>query len=217
MSSRSIPQTQCASAPNLADLLAMLEAGSFPERKRQEMASAIRTIARALGRPQEEIPANGRLLASRLKDVSPAAIGISTGRWNNVRSLLRNALSFIEPIPPGRNRNDLSAEWHTLYNKLGSRSDKIALSRVVHFLSAHGIRPGEVTEETFQCLSGPSRPIAFEEACADIRSDCQSVAPGGSDGRGGQGSRSRYSAAVDAGYTVGSGFPNRCTETAKHG
>jgi hypothetical protein len=130
-------------------LLATLAAGGLPERKRQELASAIRTTARALGRPPEEIPANGRLLASRLRDVAPAAIGISTGRWNNIRSLLRNALSFIEPISPGRNCNDLSPEWRALYNKLGSRSDKIALSRVLRFFSAHGIRPDGVTEKTF--------------------------------------------------------------------
>jgi integrase len=121
----------------------------LPERKRQELASAIRTAARALGRSPANIPADARLLASRLKDVAPAAIGISRGRWNNVRSLLRTSLALIQPISPGRNRNDLLPEWLALSNKLDSRSDKIALSRVLRFCSARGIGPNTVTKETF--------------------------------------------------------------------
>ena len=121
----------------------------MPERKRQELASAIRTVARALGRLPETIPADGRLLAGRLKEVAPAAIGISRGRWNNIRSLLRTALALVQPISPGRNRNDLLPEWLALSDKLGSRSEKIALSRVLRFLSARGIAPDAVTVETF--------------------------------------------------------------------
>jgi hypothetical protein len=136
-------------ACSLADLLATLGASDLPERKRQELASAIRTVARALGRSPETIPADGRLLASRLKEVAPAAIGISRGRWNNIRSLLRTALALVQPISPGRNRNDLLPEWLALSNELGSRSDKIALSRVLRFLSARGIAPDAVTVEIF--------------------------------------------------------------------
>jgi site-specific recombinase XerD len=149
MSSESISRTECASATSLADLLATLKAGDLPERKRQELASAIRTAARALGRSPEIIPADGRLLANRMKEVAPAAIGISRGRWNNVRALLRTALALVQPISPGRHRNDLSPEWLALSNELGSRSDKIALSRALHFCSARGIAPNAVTEGTF--------------------------------------------------------------------
>jgi integrase len=148
MSSRSISPSVCAPATSLADLLKTPQAGDLPERKRQELGSAIRTVARALGRSPEDIPAEGRLLASRLKDVAPAAIGISRGRWNNVRSLFRTALALVQPISPGRNRNDLSREWAALSNDL-SRSDKIGLSRVLRFLSARGIGPDAVNKETF--------------------------------------------------------------------
>src|SRR5215471_10608404 len=149
MSSRSISQKESVSAPSLADLLATLQTVGLPERKRQEISSAIRTVGRALGRSPEDIPADARLLANRLKDVAQAALGISSGRWNNVRSLLRTALTFVQPISPGRNRNDLSPEWLELSTRLPSRSDKIALSRLLRFLSSHAIRPSEVTAETF--------------------------------------------------------------------
>ena len=149
MSSRSISQSECASAPSLADLLAKIAASNLPERKRQELGSAIRTVGRALGQSPHNIPADGRLLASRLKEIAPAAIGISRGRWNNIRSLLRTALALIQPISPGRNRNDLLPEWLVLSNKLESRSDRIALSRLLRFCSAREIGPSAVSEETF--------------------------------------------------------------------
>jgi integrase len=149
MSSRSISQIQGASAPSLADLLAALATDDLPERKRQELGSAIRTASRALGQSPQNIPADARLLASRLKQVAPAAIGLSRGRWNNVRSLLRTALALRQPISPGRNSHDLLPEWLALSHKLKSRSDQIALSRVLRFCSARGIGPSAVTEKTF--------------------------------------------------------------------
>lgn len=126
-----------------------MQASGLADRRKQELASAIRTAARALGRKLEEIPADSRLLASRLKEVAPAAVGISRGRWNNVRALLRAALALIQPISPGRHRNDLSPEWLGLSDKLPSRSDKIALSRLLRFFSAREIGPDIVTEENF--------------------------------------------------------------------
>jgi integrase len=150
MSSRSIAELGADSTPSLANLLAILRASGVPERRQQELASAVRTAARALGRSVEDIPADGRLLGNRLKEISPAAIGVSRERWNNVRSLLRAALALIQPISPGRNRNKLLPEWDLLSSELGSRSDKIALSRILHFLSVRGIHPAQVTRTIFE-------------------------------------------------------------------
>src|SRR5271166_1320823 len=147
MSSRSMSQTGCESAPSLADLLATVAASNLSERKRQELASAVRTTARALGRSPQEIPADARLLGHRLKELAPAAIGISQGRWNNIRSLVRTALTLTQPVSPGRNRNSLLPAWAALSSALTSRSDKLGLSRVLRFLSARGIGPDAVTAE----------------------------------------------------------------------
>jgi hypothetical protein len=69
--------------------------------------------------------------------------------WPLERSLLRTALVYVQPIAPGRNRNDLSPEWLALSAELPSRSDKIALSRLLRFLSVRGISRDMVTAETF--------------------------------------------------------------------
>jgi hypothetical protein len=179
MSSRNISQTEAVSALSLADLLARVAASDLPERKRQELSSAIRTVARALGRAPENVPADGRLLAGRLKDVAPAAIGISRGRWANIRRLLRTALALVQPISPGRHQNGLLPEWLVLRNELTSRSDKIALSRLLHFCSVRGITPNAVTKETFADYHPSSRTLAVEKAGSDIHDDRKGVAAGG--------------------------------------
>jgi len=63
--------------------------------------------------------------------------------------LLRAALALIQPILPGRHRNELSLGWLAFSNVLTSRSDKIALSRMLHYWSARGIEPSGVTEGNF--------------------------------------------------------------------
>lgn len=150
MSTQNASRSPNPSSPSLADLLATIAAdNNLSERKRQELASAIRTAARALGRPPENIPTEARLLANRLREVAPAAIGLSRGRWNNVRSLLHSALTRFQPMSPGRHRNDLLPQWLLLSKKLAARSDAIALSALLHFCSARAIGPEAVTESSF--------------------------------------------------------------------
>jgi hypothetical protein len=149
MSTQNASLTANPSSPSLADLLAAIEVDNVSEQKRRELRSAIRCAGRALGRSLETVPLDARLLASRLKEVAPAAIGVSKGRWNNVRSLLHSALSRFQPMSPGRHRNDLLPQWLLLSKKLTSRSDQIALSRVLHFFSARAIGPEAVIESSF--------------------------------------------------------------------
>ena len=53
----------------------------------------------------------GDLLANRLAEVAPVAIGLSPGRWANVKSLLRAAMSLVGEINPGRHCSALSPLW----------------------------------------------------------------------------------------------------------
>jgi hypothetical protein len=72
---------------SLADVLAVAHDADLSNVRAQEIASALRSVARALGRPLELIPADPRRLSARLNEVAPLAIGVSRRRWNNVRSL----------------------------------------------------------------------------------------------------------------------------------
>jgi integrase len=133
----------------LADVLAAVQAADLPNQQRQELASALRTVGRALDRPLERIQSDPRHLAPRLKAVAPAAIGMSARSWINVRSRVRKALGLVRPMAPGRNTNQLTPAWDALWRALASRRFKIALSRFARRCSAAGIEPEAVTEETF--------------------------------------------------------------------
>jgi hypothetical protein len=133
----------------LADVLAAVQAADLPNQQRQELASALRTVGRALDRPLERIQSDPRHLAPRLKAVAPAAIGMSARSWINVRSRVRKALGLVRPMAPGRNTNQLTPAWDALWRALASRRFKIALSRFARRCSAAGIEPEAVIEETF--------------------------------------------------------------------
>jgi hypothetical protein len=69
----------------LADVDAGVSRAELPGRRRQDLKSALRTAARALGRRLDEVPADPRLLANRLAEVSPVGSGFhrDVGRTSN--------------------------------------------------------------------------------------------------------------------------------------
>ena len=130
------------SRSSLAEVLAAIAAGGLPKRRQQDMASAVRTVAKAIGHSPAQIPADPRRLGIRLKPLSHLALGLSEGRWNNVRSLFRAALALVTPIMPGRDETPLSEAWASLFEQIAAkRSLRIRLSRLVHWLSRHHIHP----------------------------------------------------------------------------
>jgi integrase len=132
----------------LADVLAAVEtASNLSKVDRQNMASAVRTVARLLHRPVEQIPAEPEVLARRLQEISPIANGLSKGHWANVRSRLNAALALTQPVLPGRHRTPLSPAWQSLSDSLVERRVSWCLSRLLHWLSARGIEPHAVTKD----------------------------------------------------------------------
>jgi hypothetical protein len=111
-----------ATESSLAQVLAAVQDAVPNERRREEIASARRTVARALGKRLESIPADLCRLSARLKEVAPRAIGISQRRWNNVRrALLRAGPIEVQPMSPGQQHNKLSADWARLWQQLPLR------------------------------------------------------------------------------------------------
>lgn len=149
MSTKPPSRADISSGTMLSDVIMAIGQADLPDRRRQELTSAVRTAARALGRRVEEIPADPRLLANRLSEVAQAAIGLSRGRWANVKSLLRAAMSQVREMSPGRHLTPLSPSWQTLWERLPTRLQKTRLSRFMHFASAAGIDPKTVTLATF--------------------------------------------------------------------
>lgn len=134
-----------------ADLLLKLEieTGLTPTRVR-DMASALRRVSKALGRPPADVPCDPRWLQPRLKKVSAAAIGLSPKAWQNVVSDARGAMAHFGIVNRryGR-RADMTPEWSALWAAVLASNDPslpAPLSGFVHFLSRLGVAPGDVSE-----------------------------------------------------------------------
>ena len=134
----------------LADVILALPEAGLPARRGREIASALRTLARGLGRPPERIPAEpGVIYRHDSGEIAPRAIGISPRRLRNIRSLARAGLALVRPMSPGRNTNALSPSWEALSSQLQSRWVRTALSRFMHFCSRAGTDPSAVGEAIF--------------------------------------------------------------------
>ena len=78
MSPETPSRTAVAADLSLADVLAALQDATLPARRRQEMRSALRTIARVLDKPLERIPANPRLRAAIVRSRSECLRDLSS-------------------------------------------------------------------------------------------------------------------------------------------
>lgn len=137
-----------ATPPTLADLLdRVLQDERLSPDRRRDVGSALRTLARALRREPAAIPANPRFLQAKLKELSPAAAGLSPRRWANVRSLVSATLmdAAITSLP-GRRLTPLSPAWQRLYDVLPSERLRNALSRFIGACSVAGIEPDQVDD-----------------------------------------------------------------------
>jgi integrase len=133
-----------ASRASLADLILLISNADLPGRRREELRSAVRTVARLLGTDPAAIAADPAALRRRLKAVAPEAHGMSRGRWANIRSLLSKALALAHPMMPGRSRQAMLPEWMALTGSLPfSRSVRIV--PLLRFLSARGRGPTDVS------------------------------------------------------------------------
>ena len=144
-----------ASPPSHLDgvLELVLADGSLTPRQRQDTASAVRTIARALGGGPEEIRAHPAALRERLKSFTPAMAGLSARRWANVLSLTTRALGRAGLVrTPGRSREPFEPEWTALFRMVDGMGARMALSRFARFCGARGIAPGQVGDAAFQAF-----------------------------------------------------------------
>src|SRR5262245_46136918 len=130
-----------ASRVTLADVIEAVQTSELSPRSKQELVSSVRSVGRVLGLDPSAIVADPRSLAVKLRRVAPLAVGISQGRWNNVRSHLRAALALVQPMLAGRSSRPMASEWLALFLAIPVRSERTKLSRLLRWLSSEGIGP----------------------------------------------------------------------------
>lgn len=137
--------------PTLADMIERIQAdATVPPRRRAELASALRTMARAIGQPPEEIRSHPAYLRDHLKHFAPAMLGISASRWANVLSLTRAALEHAGTGSQARRcRVPFAPAWTRVMALIPEKHAAISLSRLARFCSTHGIDPAQMDDAVF--------------------------------------------------------------------
>ena len=137
-------------APSLASLLEALAALDLPPRRVADLASAVRSLCRVLGKAPVEVPADPGVLGRLLRRALPATAGIKPGRWANIKSLVLQALALTGcRVMPGRSLHPLTPAWAALMALLPTKYDRAGLSRLMHFCAGQGIPPAAVDQAVF--------------------------------------------------------------------
>jgi hypothetical protein len=134
----------------LADVLAGIAAmGTLPRQKRHDLMSAIRRTAMLLDASPADVPADPEALRRRLRLLTPAAVGMTSSRWRNVRALLTAALALTgAKVLRGRRRDALAPPWLALLLRVGDPYERARLSRFFSYVSTNGIGPDDVDDGT---------------------------------------------------------------------
>jgi integrase len=136
----------------LEDIMGSVERSpNLREHQRRSMLSALRAVARCLGKPPAEITAQPAALQKELATANYLQAGITKKRWTNVRSLTLGALRIAgAKIMPSRwERSKFSHAWSELRRGCPSQRYLIGLSRFMNHCSNIGIEPGDVDAAVF--------------------------------------------------------------------
>ncbi len=132
------------SRATLATLLDQVDATNWPVRVKTEVKSAIRSGSKALGDDPAAIELDVPSLRRRLEAITPESLGISRGRWNNIKSLIAKALSLAIQIFPSRSKEPLHPEWAKVLAPLPANRRWI-LTPLARLLGSRGVLPSDVT------------------------------------------------------------------------
>ncbi len=138
-----LPERSLPPSASLAEVRQHILASDLPERRRKALASSLNTIARALGRPLETLPAAPSQLRPLLAGLTPAMARLTPGSWRNALSHLSIALSHEHPALLPR-RLDLAPTpaWAALVEDLRPRTHAVFyLGRLARYATRLGLEP----------------------------------------------------------------------------
>lgn len=164
-----------ATVATLADVVEKLNANrELSSRRRGDITSALRTLARLVDLPLSSMRATLPSLREYFERAFPAACGLRKGNWHNIRSRSLGALKHAGVRTLARRtREALGPEWDDLRVLLPSTNFRAGLSRFMSYCSAEGISPGNVTPATFDEFSAmvlANSPIRYpRQSCRMAR------------------------------------------------
>ncbi|NBU13422.1 MAG: site-specific integrase [Alphaproteobacteria bacterium] len=132
------------SRATLATLLVLVDASEWSDRVKTDVRSAVKTVGRILGGDLAAIEADVASLRRRLEALSPESVGLTKGRWNNIRSLFGKALALAVEVFPSRSKEPVLPEWAKILAPL-SAGRRSLLTPLARFLGSRGVLPSDVT------------------------------------------------------------------------
>lgn len=135
--------------PSFAKVMIRIDADTeLTSTRRRDILSGLRRVAKALGLPETDVPADAQWLQPRLKNFLPASIGLSAKSWSNALSDVRAGLVRYGFVERRISRtSDLMPGWKILWEAVLASKDATlsrSLPRFVHFVNRLGIAPQEV-------------------------------------------------------------------------
>ena len=135
-----------ADVPTLSDVLgAIAQDTSIPLSRRQGWTSALRSLAAWTHKPLISIPADPGFVTTLVDRLNAAALGVSKGHLQNVRSRLFAALRDAGHGARGQWQAPMTPSWQLLDVHL-SNYQRASLRRLMRFCSAQGIAPAAVDD-----------------------------------------------------------------------
>jgi integrase len=136
----------------LSDVLNVIEKADIPDPRRRELLAAVRRICRMAGRSASTINADPETVRDILKDIQPAAHGITKKTWANLRSLLAAALEMagiIDHVDRGNALRD--PHWGPLLHTI-AHDKRLAngIAAFANWCAKNGILSEQVTDDTVQ-------------------------------------------------------------------
>ena len=148
-SDHSVSAEQSSTPPSFMEVRAGLLADeSLPIARRRDMASALMSAAKALGRLPETILADPATLRPQLAGLTPAMVGLKPGRWRNILSLISAALAYVGiVVVQGRIRDNPSPGWLAILDLLPTGAGRhFHAWRFARYCSRKGIEPAAVND-----------------------------------------------------------------------
>lgn len=152
---------------NLQQVLERVSASTtLSQRRRHDIASALRTLARCVGRPLDALPCGTASVRELVDSVAPARFNITRGRWTNVRSLVFRSLDLagIRRMA-GRSKAPISTSWEKLLKPLPLKPCQVALLPLARHCTVKGVEPAAVSSDVveafgrdLEAFSGRARP-----------------------------------------------------------
>lgn len=135
--------------PTLSDVIEQIDGMSdLKPTRRRDLKSALKSIARMLGKTPERVPANIDWMHNRLRQVAPAAHNMSAKRFQNIKS---DVIKALELTGCSRARSDWQRPpcpaWFALLEKVADQRNRWKLTQLAQYCTALGVVPEALNDE----------------------------------------------------------------------